>query len=104
LQQNRNEMNFIDFKSTMQELVCFNLNQIYAFLPNFDSNAVFFSFFVIIIKYYNYLCRYKIKKSHYKMNVRSLTYFSFLRLININLLVNPVNLLERERERENLTI
>jgi len=38
LQQNRNKMNFIEFKSKMQELVCFNLNQIYAFQPDFDRN------------------------------------------------------------------
>jgi len=38
LQQNRNEMGFIEFKSKMQELVCFNLNQIYLFQPNFDRN------------------------------------------------------------------
>jgi len=38
LPQNRNKMNFIEFKSKMQELACFNLNQIYAFQPNFDRN------------------------------------------------------------------
>ena len=38
MQQNRNKMNFIAFKSKMQELVCFNLNQIYAFYPHFDRN------------------------------------------------------------------
>ena len=31
-------MNFIAFKAKMQELVCFNLNQIYAFQPDFDRN------------------------------------------------------------------
>ncbi|MDR3226559.1 MAG: hypothetical protein LBT56_02675 [Prevotellaceae bacterium] len=31
-------MNFIEFKSKMLELVCFNLNQIYAFQPDFDRN------------------------------------------------------------------
>ena len=31
-------MNFIEFKSKLFDLVCFNLNQIYAFQPNFDSN------------------------------------------------------------------
>jgi predicted transcriptional regulator of viral defense system len=41
LQQNRTEMNFIDFKSKMQEFVCFNLNQIYAFQPDFDRNNLF---------------------------------------------------------------
>ncbi|MDR1780132.1 MAG: hypothetical protein LBR50_05305 [Tannerella sp.] len=29
-------MNFIDFKSKMAELVCFNLNQVYAVQPDFD--------------------------------------------------------------------
>ena len=38
MQQNRNKMNFIAFKAKMQELVCFNLNQIYAFQPDFDRN------------------------------------------------------------------
>jgi predicted transcriptional regulator of viral defense system len=41
VQQNRTEMNFIDFKSQMQELVCFNLHQIYAFHPDFDRNNLF---------------------------------------------------------------
>jgi predicted transcriptional regulator of viral defense system len=31
-------MGFIAFKSKMVELVCFNLNQIYAFQPDFDRN------------------------------------------------------------------
>jgi len=31
-------MNFIEFKSKMQEVACFSLNQIYAFQPNFDRN------------------------------------------------------------------
>ena len=31
-------MNFIDFKSNMLELVCFNLHQIFAFQPDFDRN------------------------------------------------------------------
>ena len=38
MQQNRNEMNFIDFKSKMIEWACFNLHQIYAYQPDFDRN------------------------------------------------------------------
>jgi predicted transcriptional regulator of viral defense system len=34
-------MNFIDFKATMIDLVCFNLNQIYAVHPDFDRNNLF---------------------------------------------------------------
>lgn len=38
MRQNRNEMNFIEFKTQMADLLCFNLHQIYAFQPDFDRH------------------------------------------------------------------
>lgn len=40
MQNNRNKMNFLEFKDKMFDLICFNIYQVFAWKPNFDRNNI----------------------------------------------------------------